>query len=650
VPSFVNPFTDDFSGGKLIRLEVTQPELMRSGFVFGILKGWWLSELTFFFPTVLTRTNPTGGEKFRKRGPCVSEKIWDTVLRQNGFSGNDFVLHDYEDSKCHEFSIIVSTATKETVPLGSDERILIVTEPNSLLQQEVAQIIHAELRSNNKPTVEIIPLADVLSIKDPTSAFFIFLPELKKPFPYELGPSTIELLKEIGTRAQRLLWVTHGTKTMETSPKVRMIDGLARVLRSETNSRTFVIIDFEDPQIDKESWAKMIVKVLIETISTAVQRNEVEYVERNGTLLTNRVVETKDLEYELHAKVCPQVKETKIQEAGRIALTIGKPGLLDSLYFISDDGFSTELAADEIEIEDQYLGLNFRDLLVALGRYDDKFFGCECAGVVTRVGNKCEDFKKGGRVCVAKIGCMNTCVRSHKDLAFNIPDELPSMEAAGLVIAGSSVYYSLVQTAKLQRGESILIHSASGPSDQMAIQLAQHLCCEIFVTVGFDNKRALVMEQYKIPEDHIFYSSNLSFSAGIMRMTNDRGVDVVLNSLSGDALVASWEVIAPYGRFVELGKVDISGNSKLPIASFAKNVSFTAVAVDNLILEQPKVFRIAMLSVMDLLKHKILRSVQPLNVIPISTLQEGMRLMPSGKMSGKVVFSINPADLVPVSY
>jgi hypothetical protein len=87
VPSFVNPFTDDFSGGKLIILEVTQPELMRSGFVFGILKGWWLSELTFFFPTVLTRTNPTGGEKFRKRGPCVSKKIWDTILRQNGFSG-----------------------------------------------------------------------------------------------------------------------------------------------------------------------------------------------------------------------------------------------------------------------------------------------------------------------------------------------------------------------------------------------------------------------------------------------------------------------------------------------------------------------------------------------------------------------------------
>jgi hypothetical protein len=316
--------------------------------------------------------------------------------------GYDFILHDYEDSKCHEFSIIVSTAIKETVPLGSDERIFIVTEPNSLLQQEVAQIIHAELRSNNKPTVEIIPLADVLSVKDPTSAFFIFLLELEKPFPYELGPSTFELLKEIGTRAQRLLWVTHGTRTMETSPKVRMIDGfwLTRVLRSETNSRTFVIIDFEDPPIDKDSWAKMSFKVLIETISTAVERNEVEYVERNRTLLTNRVVEAKDLDYELHAKVCPQVKETKIQEAGRIALTIGKPGLLDSLYFTSDDEFSTELAADEIEIEVQYLGLNFRDLLVALGRHDDKFFGCECAGVVRRVGNKCEDFKKGGRVCV----------------------------------------------------------------------------------------------------------------------------------------------------------------------------------------------------------------------------------------------------------
>lgn len=87
--------------------------------------------------------------------------------------------------------------------------------------------------------------------------------------------------------------------------------------------------------------------------------------------------------------------------------------------------------------------------------------------------------------------------------------------------------------------------SGAGGTGQASIQVAQYLGADVYTTVGSDDKKQLLMKLYGIPEDHIFYSRNTSFSQGVMRMTNGRGVDVVLNSLSGESLLASWDCVAP---------------------------------------------------------------------------------------------------------
>ena len=115
--------------------------------------------------------------------------------------------------------------------------------------------------------------------------------------------------------------------------------------------------------------------------------------------------------------------------------------------------------------------------------------------------------------------------------------------------------------ANLQSEDSILVHSGAGGTGQMAIQIAQSVGSEVFVTVGSKEKRSLLMDVYRIPSDHIFYSRDSSFAQDIMQTTHGRGVDVILNSLSGESLVASWECMAPFGRFIELGKADIESNS-----------------------------------------------------------------------------------------
>lgn len=115
---------------------------------------------------------------------------------------------------------------------------------------------------------------------------------------------------------------------------------------------------------------------------------------------------------------------------------------------------------------------------------------------------------------------------------------------------------------------------------QASIQLAKHRGAEIFVTAGSKVKRELLRDEYQIPADHIFNSRNLDFTKGIMRMTNGKGVDVVLNSLSGEALRKTWECISMFGRFLEVGKRDILGNTGLEISPFLRNVTFAGVNLE----------------------------------------------------------------------
>lgn len=115
---------------------------------------------------------------------------------------------------------------------------------------------------------------------------------------------------------------------------------------------------------------------------------------------------------------------------------------------------------------------------------------------------------------------------------------------------------------------------------QAAIQLAKHVGAEIFVTVSSEEKRRLLEEEYQIPEDHIFNSRDTAFARGILRMTNGKGVDVVLNSLADEALRKTWECIAMFGRFIEVGKKDILANNGLDMMPFLRNVTFASVNLE----------------------------------------------------------------------
>jgi hypothetical protein len=156
------------------------------------------------------------------------------------------------------------------------------------------------------------------------------------------------------------------------------------------------------------------------------------------------------------------------------------------------------------------------------------------------------------------------------------------------------------------------------------------------------------MDTYGVPADHIFYSRDASFAQGIMCATQDRGVDVVFNSLAGEELRATWECIAPYGRFIEIGMRDILTRSKLPMHPFAKNVTFSAIDITPLI-DRPALFQKSLAPVAELFAQGKLKVASPISVYSLEQLEDALRFLQSGKNAGCVSIEVDPNTLVQVS-
>jgi NADPH:quinone reductase-like Zn-dependent oxidoreductase len=156
------------------------------------------------------------------------------------------------------------------------------------------------------------------------------------------------------------------------------------------------------------------------------------------------------------------------------------------------------------------------------------------------------------------------------------------------------------------------------------------------------------MAEYGIPESHIFYSRDTSFAAAIQRATNGEGVDVVLNSLAGDQLRETWDCLAHFGRFIEIGKRDITGNTRLEMAKFEHNAMFASVDLTIVALERPRLMKRLLEDVFGLLAKSSIRPISPVTTFPISEVESAFRTLQGGKIMGKVVIVPLPDDQVKV--
>ncbi|KAI3330341.1 hypothetical protein F4824DRAFT_478888 [Ustulina deusta] len=618
-------------GGRMVLLEAIAPEKVITNFAFGLAPGWWNCQ-----------------EEWRSRSPAIVEDEWHKCLQANGFSGNDLCLRDFSDDSCHIFSIILTTARAEQ-PLHGEtphDKLFLVIDFQSNTQIALASSLQLALGSESaNQQLNIITLAQLESAGVTDSDMVVSLLETDKPFLATISRDDFQVLRYLVKSVKNLLWVTATKPDDFRFALYGIAPGFFRSIRTENIENHLVLLSIERSDESAAALARYVTKVLKAAFEGPSA--EVEYVVRQGELITGRVIEESSLNDTIRSLIHPQILHKPWSSGLALKLTVGIPGDLESLEFVEDSNYGTLLGPREVEIAAKAWGLNFRDVYVALGRLDDGDLGGDCAGIVTRVGSECNSgLKPGDRVCMISPGCMKAYPRALESSVLTLPDGLSFEAAASMVAPGITAYYSLVDIARLRKGEKILIHSAAGSTGQMAIWIAKLRGAEIFATVGLNEKKKFLMEKFGIPDDHIFYSRNTSFAQGIMRVTNGHGVDVVLNSLSGDGLRASWECIAPYGRFIEIGKADIKVNSSLPMACFARNVTFSAVDLVHMSQSDEELTAKLLKVTLGLLEQGA-QHPNPLHVYSVSDVEGAFRFLQSGKNTGRIVIRVSSADIVP---
>ena len=277
--------------------------------------------------------------------------------------------------------------------------------------------------------------------------------------------------------------------------------------------------------------------------------------------------------------------------------------------------------------------------------------GVEVAGIISRLGSEAaaQGFAVGDRVFGFLRGPFASRARIGWQAMAHIPEGMSFEDSASLPIVFGTAYECLVNVAHIQPGQSVLIHAAGGGVGQAAIILAKdYLGAEIYVTCGSQEKRELLMREYNLPAERIFNSRNASFAPDILAATGGRGVDMVLNSLAGPLLQASFDVLASFGHMVEIGKRDLEGSSLLDMATFSRVASYTSVDVLRTFRERRSECHRLISEVARLAGQGIVRPVHPVTVYPMSQAATAFRLLQTGKHMGKVVLSTSPDEQVKV--
>ncbi len=340
-----------------------------------------------------------------------------------------------------------------------------------------------------------------------------------------------------------------------------------------------------------------------------------------------------------------RLKQVRHGGAGELELPAGQPYRLEIVSRGQLDQVALRSAPrrapgpGEVEIRVHATGLNFRDVLNVLDLYpgDPGPLGGECSGEVVAVGEGVTGIKPGDRVAALAPASFASYVVTLAEFVAPKPDHLSWQEAATIPIGFLSAYYALVTLGRMKAGERVLIHAASGGVGMAAIQLARLAGVEIFATAGSPRKREFLKS---IGITHVLDSRSLSFADEILKATNGEGIDLVLNSLTGESIASSLSVLRDGGRFLELGKTDLWDQAR--VDAFRPGLSFHAIALDHMMAETPDVVHGLLREVMPLFERRSL-TPPPLRTFTVQRVVDALRHMARAEHIGKVV--IDAADL-----
>lgn len=633
-----------------------------TNYVMGTLAGWWL-----------------GAEDGRVDEPYIQPEEWNTRLLDAGFDGTSVVRLD-DEAPFQVNSIIISQRVDEQQAQGGAGavegpqqpgiKLLSMSKTPHPLALEVERLLSNEVKSPIEVSHHIwgAPLEDQGQQEDVVA--FVDLEET--PLLQDITEADLEyflhLVDQLQVKSSSILWLTRDGSIHPENPHHAQILGVGRTIRAELNS-SFSTLEFARPDLEAAARCTELAGAVVSTLRK-VQRGRQDALSSDVGLdmddmdpdaefaFVNGAVHVSRLQWISLPRALAGTPDISLLSSDHTstptpskALGIARRGLLQSLHW--QTRLLDDVAADQVQVRMHAVGMNFKDVVFAMGIIDGDDshgkslgLGCEGAGVVTKVGRDVSHVRVGDRVMGfgSYTGALATELTTLGRLTVAIPDALGFEEAATMPCVYVTVLRGLVDKAALRPGQSLLIHSAAGGVGIAALTVARWLGLKVYATVGTEDKAAYISRTFGIPREHIYSSRDETFLDGIMAATDGRGVDAVLNSLSGEQLHASWRCVAAYGTMLEIGKRDMVGHGKLDMDWFEDNRSFVAIDVSRLGRDDAEVTTRLLNMVIDLYKQGNITPIRPMTIYEAQNVEDAFRCMQKGLHVGKVVirFPIGP--------
>ncbi len=652
------------SCGTLVLLETTRPWL-GINLVFGLLKGWWLFD-----------------DDVRRDEPCVSQEQWKSLLCEAGFSAT-VCIADCPDAERAQHSVILARGPQlPALPAlapqtsGESRAWLVFADEGIAGRPSAGAALALELRKRGDRVIQVRHgadfrpfdgsgfairagnsddmkrLMDGVSKEAPHLARVVHLWSLDMETTEAMTSDALKSSAQLGcVGALQLvqaiaatdglvldsLWlITRAAQPLENRADTLEVAqsplwGFGRVAMTEYQNLRCRLVDLATGSREEiESLAEELDSPN-ETEDEIALHGELRYVHRL-------------------VPVSPATVHGMGPQAGAASqpfrMELQRPGILDSLS--AGHLVRTPPKPNEIEIEVAAAGLNFIDLMMAMGLYpkgamaDDsagKLLGMECAGRVVAVGNAVSEFTVGDEVVSCGARSLATHITVDQRFAALKPHHLSLEQAATIPIAFLTAFYSLHTLGQMQRGERVLIHSATGGVGLAAVQLALKAGAVVFATAGSPEKREL-LTALGVP--HVMDSRSLVFADEVLKLTDGEGVDLVLNSLAGEAIDKSFSILRPYGRFIEIGKTDIYKNRKIGMRPLRNNISLFAVDLGGIFVQSGDLRGSVLREVLELFASNDLRPL-PYRVFSVARIADAFRYMAQAKHVGKLIISLKDA-------
>ncbi|KAM3427266.1 hypothetical protein NHJ13734_009044 [Beauveria thailandica] len=623
-------------GGKIILVENTGDSFVH-GLILGTLTGYW-----------------DGIPDGRVESPFLDLPSWEKALKGAGFSGVDFILddypHPYSTASTMVATLLPPRSTKGTSHgsvayllysdgIGKDSPLLSRTADEMTGNGVSCQLLHIDAAMDLTPNSRIVAFLD------------------NKNMLLTCDAKRLALFQHLVSSASTMVWVTSSGIMTGANADGAVLAGLLRTVGTENPTAKFLFLDIAVQDIGAEEWDDIVSWLgtkeasLQETLSEPGAFEDREFSWHNGCGWVSRLVPDAQLaqQQRLGAFPASTAEMLPIDSQGAVRAAFETPGILTSLYFRPYTELLRALPHDYIEVKVAAVGLNWKDLGIAAGTFDANNLSAEYSGIITKVGASVKNFAVGDAVYGMGHGHLGNYTQVPACFAAKLRPTDDLVAVATMPLVCMTAVYAFDHVTTLKAGEKLLIQSATGGLGLAAIQLAQAKGADVYATVGSEDKKQFLIENVGLSATHIFSSRDVTDLQRAMREATDgRGFDVVLSAVRGeDMLYETFRILAPLGRLIDVGRIDVMDGNRLGLELFQKSITFTSFDLGLILENSPQVASKLMAAVHTYYRTGDIAPIRPYTVSTVDQLPQTLLNFSKGTHVGKHVISFqDPEALV----